>query len=257
MIGCEPDGINVNENCGSTHMEQLAEIVRSGGFDCGVAFDGDADRCLCVDERGESVDGDKIMAICALDLSKRGRLHKNTVVGTVMTNLGFIKFCEKNGLNFVATKVGDRFVLEEMLLGDYSFGGEQSGHIIFRDFATTGDGQLTAIQLLSLMRRTGQKLSELASVITVCPQVTVNIPVTPEGKLLFYTSKDIGEAIEKERSELGSDGRIVVRPSGTEPFIRVMAEGDDKELIHQAAQRVSNVIYDKIGEKQLAKGEKT
>ena len=247
IIGNEPNGINVNENCGSTHMEKLADIVRSGDFDCGIAFDGDADRCLCVDENGEEIDGDKIMAICSLDLSKRGRLHKNTVVGTVMTNLGFIKFCEKNGLNVIATKVGDRFVLEEMLLGDYSFGGEQSGHIIFRDFATTGDGQLTAIQLLSLMRRTEKKLSELASVITICPQVSKNITVTPEGKLLFYTNKAINAAIEKAKSELGEDGRIVVRPSGTEPFIRVMTEGTDEEKIKITASAVADVIYSEIG----------
>lgn len=247
MMHCEPDGINVNENCGSTHMEELAKEVRAGGFDCGIAFDGDADRCLCVDENGDEVDGDKIMAICALDLAERGRLHKNTVVGTIMTNLGFIKFCEKNGLNFIATKVGDRFVLEEMLLGDYSFGGEQSGHIIFRDFATTGDGQLTAIQLLSLMRRRGKKLSELASVITICPQVSKNITVTPEGKLLFYTNKAINAAIEKAKSELGEDGRIVVRPSGTEPFIRVMTEGTDEEKIKITASAVADVIYSEIG----------
>lgn len=249
ILGNEPNGINVNENCGSTHMESLAKTVKEGGFDCGVAFDGDADRCLCVDENGEMIDGDKIMAICALDLKSRGRLHKDTVVGTVMTNLGLIKFCEKNGMNFVATKVGDRFVLEEMLLGDYSFGGEQSGHIIFRDFATTGDGQLTAIQLLSLMRRTKKKLSELASVIEIFPQVTKNITVTPEGKLMFYTNKAINEAVEKAKAELMDDGRIVVRPSGTEPFIRVMAEGTDPQKIEAAVSAVSDTIYKEIGKK--------
>ena len=249
IMHSSPDGININENCGSTHLEALANEVKSGGFDCGVAFDGDADRCLCIDENGETVDGDKIMAICALDLARRGRLQKNTVVGTVMTNLGFLKFCEKNDLHFIATKVGDRFVLEEMLLGGYSFGGEQSGHIIFRDFATTGDGQLTAVQLLSLMRRTGQKLSELASVITICPQVSLNIPISAEGKLLFYTNKAICEAIDQAKSELGENGRIVVRPSGTEPFIRVMTEGTDKEQIERVAHTVKNVICTEIGKK--------
>ena len=154
----EPNGININEKCGSTHIESLAKFVVENHMDLGVAFDGDADRCLCVDENGHLIDGDQIMAICAHDLQERGRLAKNTAIGTIMTNLGFIKFCEANGMNFIATKVGDKFVLEEMLLEEYNFGGEQSGHIIFRDFATTGDGELTAIQLLSLVKRSGKKL---------------------------------------------------------------------------------------------------
>lgn len=249
IMANEPDGVNVNENCGSTHIENLAAAVKEGGYDCGVAFDGDADRCLCVDENGELIDGDKIMAICALDLAKRGRLNKNTVVGTVMTNLGFVKFCEENGLRFIATKVGDRFVLEEMLLEEYSFGGEQSGHIIFRDFATTGDGQLTAVQLLSLMRRTGKKLSELAAVMTTFPQAAKNVTVTPEGKLMFYTDKGIADAINEAKKELGDNGRIVVRPSGTEPLIRVMAEGEDEEKIERIASHVAGIIYDSIGKK--------
>ncbi len=247
MMSTEPDGVNVNENCGSTHMENLARLVAEGDYDCGVAFDGDADRCLCVDERGELCDGDRIMAICALDLSERGRLNKNTVVGTVMTNLGLVRFCEEHGLHFIATKVGDRFVLEEMLQEEYSFGGEQSGHIIFRDFATTGDGQLTAVQLLSLMRRTGKKLSELASLMTVYPQVTKNVKVTQEGKLMFYTDREISEAIEGAKSELGRDGRIVVRPSGTEPLIRVMAEGLLQDQIERIAASVAGVIRGRIG----------
>ncbi|MGN1047385.1 MAG: phosphoglucosamine mutase, partial [Eubacteriales bacterium] len=164
ILSCSPNGSNINAGCGSTHIEALAKYVTEHNLDCGVAFDGDADRCLAVDEKGNVIDGDMIMAICALDLNERGRLNHATVVGTIMTNFGFGKFCEANGLKFVATKVGDRFVLEEMLLEDYSFGGEQSGHIIFRDFATTGDGQLTACQLLSLLRRKKQKLSEIASV---------------------------------------------------------------------------------------------
>ena len=247
MIAAEPDGVNVNENCGSTHIESLANIVKNGNFDCGIAFDGDADRCLCVDENGELVDGDRIMAICALDLSERGRLNKNTVVGTVMSNLGFVRFCEDNGLRFIATKVGDRFVLEEMLLEDYSFGGEQSGHIIFKDFATTGDGQLTAVQLLSLMRRTGKRLSELASVMSVYPQTSKNVTVTPEGKLMFYTDRDIAAAMQEAKDELGQDGRIVVRPSGTEPLIRVMAEGMDMDKIKAIVARVAGVIEERIG----------
>ena len=249
VIANAPDGVNVNENCGSTHMENLARAVREGGYDCGVAFDGDADRCLCVDELGEVVDGDKIMAICSLDLKKRGKLNKNTVVGTVMTNLGFVKFCEENGIRFIATKVGDRFVLEEMLLEDYSFGGEQSGHIIFKDFATTGDGQLTAVQLLSLMRRTGERLSALASVMKSYPQAARGIRVTKEGKLMFYTDREINDAIADAKRELGESGRIVVRPSGTEPLIRIMVEGEDEEQIDGIAQCVADIIEDRIGEK--------
>lgn len=244
-----PDGVNINNGCGSTHIEALSAFVRENGFDCGAAFDGDADRCLCVDENGTLIDGDQIMAICALDLNSRGRLHASTVVGTIMTNLGLIKFCESNGLKFIATKVGDRFVLEEMLLGEYSFGGEQSGHIIFRDFAATGDGQLTAIQLFSHLRRSGKKLSELASVMTVYPQTIVNVRVSAEGKLLFYTNEEVNTAIEKVKETLNGDGRIVVRPSGTEPLIRVMVEGRDNDEIQKLADDVAKVIKNVLGER--------
>ena len=167
----EPDGININENCGSTHIEALAKYVVDNKLDMGVAFDGDADRCLCVDEKGELIDGDQIMAICSKDMMERGKLAKNTAIGTILTNMGFIKYCEANGVNFIATKVGDKFVLEEMLLEEYNFGGEQSGHVIFRDFATTGDGELTSIQLLSLVKRSGKKLSELAKIMKKYPQM--------------------------------------------------------------------------------------
>lgn len=237
-----PDGTNINKDCGSTHMEALGRFVVEHKLDAGVAFDGDADRCLCVDENGSVIDGDVIMAICAKDLQERGKLSKETVVGTIMTNFGFSKFCEENGLRFIATKVGDRFVLEEMLLEEYDFGGEQSGHVIFRDFATTGDGQLTAIQLLSLMKRKGEKLSDLAKLMTHYPQTTINLKVSPEGKLLFYTNRAIKEAIENAKRALGDGGRIVVRPSGTEPLIRVMAEGKDKEMIEKEAKAVADVI---------------
>ncbi len=170
-------------------------------------------------------------------------------MGTILTNFGFGKFCEANGLKFVATKVGDRFVLEEMLLEEYSFGGEQSGHIIFRDFATTGDGQLTAVQLLSLIRRKQKKLSELSSVMTRYPQTMINLKISPEGKVLFYTDKYIKEAMEETKKTLGEDGRIIVRPSGTEPLIRVMVEGSDPELIEREAKRVADVIVQRLGNK--------
>lgn len=243
----KPNGSNINVDCGSTHINRLAEYVRQSSFDAGIAFDGDADRCLCVDENGKLINGDMIMAICSKDLNMRGKLNKNTVVGTVMTNFGFNKFCEENGLRFIATKVGDRYVLEEMLLEEYDFGGEQSGHIIFKDFATTGDGQLTAIQLLSIMRRTGQKLSELSTIMKHSPQIMINLTVSPEGKLHFFTNKAIKDTIEDAKKILGKDGRIVVRPSGTEPLIRVMTEGSDDELIKEQAEEVASVIKEHLG----------
>lgn len=248
MLADAPDGFNINRECGSTHIESLKEYVRNNDLDAGVAFDGDADRCLMVDETGMEIDGDMIMAVCAKDMKSRGKLNKNTVVGTIMTNLGFIKFCEREDIRFIATKVGDRFVMEEMLLEEYSFGGEQSGHLIFRDFASTGDGQLTAIQVLSLMRREGKKLSELASVMTRFPQVMINVRVSADGKLLFYTDPQVKQAIDEAKQELGKDGRIVARISGTEPLIRVMVEGQDDEQIHAVAQRVADVVRDRLGQ---------
>jgi phosphoglucosamine mutase len=247
VLYAEPDGLNINLNCGSTHIAALRDYVLEHKLDAGVAFDGDADRCLCIDDEGNLIDGDFIMAICALDMKKRGKLNKNAVVGTIMTNLGFIKFCEENDIRFVATKVGDRFVLEEMLLEEYDFGGEQSGHVIYRDFATTGDGQLTAVQLLSLLRRSGVKLSELSRVMKRYPQAMINVRVSPEGKLKFYTDPAVKEAVEAGKRALGKDGRIVVRVSGTEPLIRVMTEGADEALIQRIAQDTANVLQDRLG----------
>lgn len=247
ILHCNPDGMNINRDCGSTHLEALTKYVLENKCDLGIAFDGDADRCLCIDENGNVVDGDFIMAICTLDMMKRGKLNKNTVVGTVMTNFGFTKFCEENGIMFIPTKVGDRFVLEEMLLEDYSFGGEQSGHIIFRDFATTGDGQLTALQLLDVITRSKKKLSSLASVMTRYPQSIVNITVSAEGKLKFYTDSSIKSAIEEAKAALSDNGRILVRPSGTEPLIRVMTEGTDLELIEKIAKNVASIIKERLG----------
>jgi phosphoglucosamine mutase len=249
VLSHKPDGTNINLECGSTHLEALSAYVVEHGLDCGVAFDGDADRCLCVDERGEVIDGDMIMAICALDLKNRGKLNRNTVVGTIMSNFGFGKFCEENGLHFIATKVGDRYVLEEMLLEDYSFGGEQSGHVIFRDFATTGDGQLTATQLLVMLHNSKKKLSELASVMTRYPQTMVNLTVSAEGKIAFFTDRVIEEKLEQVKQELGTTGRIVVRPSGTEPMIRVMVEGKDIEQIERLANDVAALITERLGSK--------
>ncbi len=242
----QPNGVNINENCGSTHLDTLKKYVVDHKLDMGIAFDGDADRCLCIDEKGEEVNGDAIMAICALDLKNRGKLRKNTVVGTIMTNMGFIQFCKDHDIRFIATKVGDRHVLEEMEMEGFCFGGEQSGHIIFRDYATTGDGQLTAVQLLCHMRNSGKKLSELASVFTPFPQVIKNLPISNEGKVLFYTNELIKSTISKHKIALGDNGRVVVRLSGTEPVVRIMAEGKDFLQIEKIVDDISNVILEEL-----------
>ena len=242
MLFDKPDGVNVNDKCGSTHMDALMEYVKTHGVDAGIAFDGDADRCLAVDEKGNFVDGDFIMAICAADMKSRGKLAKSTVVGTIMTNMGFNRFCAENDMKFSATKVGDRHVLEEMLPEGHNFGGEQSGHVIFLDFATTGDGQMTAAHLLSLMRRREAKLSSLATIMQRFPQVMVNVTTGPEGKLRFYTDDEVKESIEKAKAALGDSGRIIVRPSGTEPLLRVMVEGEDEEQINALANEVADVL---------------
>ncbi len=242
ILSASPDGMNINDGCGSTHLEALSAYVVERGCDCGVAFDGDADRCLAVDEQGCEVDGDMMMAILSLDLKQRGKLEKNTVVGTIMSNFGFGKFCRDHDIDFIDAKVGDRYVLERMQLGGFCFGGEQSGHLIFRDFATTGDGQLTAAQLLSLMARTGEKLSQLASVMKKYPQCIVNVPVSAEAKVAFFTDPDVKGIVERVQKELGSGGRLVVRPSGTEPLIRVMAEGEEENRTYALTQQTAAEI---------------
>ena len=247
MLSDKPDGININDNCGSTHMENLQKFVVENGLDLGVAFDGDADRCLAVDDKGQIVDGDRIMAVCASECSLNNKLSKNAVVGTVMSNMGFTRFCKDNGLNFVAAKVGDRYVLEEMLKNGYNFGGEQSGHVIFLDYATTGDGQLTAAHLLGIVNKRQEKLSDIAAVMTHYPQVLVNVRVTPEGKKKYASDEDIKAEIEKVAKELGEDGRILVRLSGTEPLVRVMLEGLDLEFITRLANETADLIKQKIG----------
>ena len=231
MLFDDPDGLNINRGCGSTHMESLRDYVITHKLDAGLAFDGDADRFLCVDNNGVIIDGDIIMAVMALDMKSRGALNHNTVVGTIMTNFGFNKFCEENGINFVATKVGDRYVLEHMLLEDLSFGGEQSGHLIMREYSTTGDGQLTAVQLLSSIVRAGKKLSELTGGMTKYPQAMVNIKVSAEAKLAIFTDEKVKAILDEAKHRIGSTGRLVVRPSGTEPLVRIMAEGEDEALI--------------------------
>lgn len=247
ILNADPNGVNINDNCGSTHMESLRKYVLNNSMDAGIAFDGDADRCLCIDEKGNEVDGDFILAICASDMKKHGKLKKDTVIGTVMTNLGFIKFCQENGINFIPTKVGDRYVLEEMLLEDYKLGGEQSGHVIFSDCATTGDGELTALKVLSVMYRESEKLSVLASVMKKYPQVMVNVKVSPEGKINFYTDAKVKSAIEKAKTALGDSGRVVVRVSGTEPLIRVMAEGENTDEITEIVNTAAAEIKEALG----------
>lgn len=241
-----PDGRNINSSCGSTHMETLARYVKENELDIGIAFDGDADRCLAVDGDGNIVDGDFIMAIMALDMLKRGKLARNTVVGTIMTNMGFSRFCEQNGIRFESTKVGDRYVLEEMIMEEYNFGGEQSGHVIFRDYATTGDGQLTAIQLLCLLKREGMSLAEAAKIMKRYPQVMINVKVSHEGKMRFYLDGDVKAAVEWGKTTLGKDGRVVVRVSGTEPLIRVMTEGLEYEKIEHVANHIADTVRERL-----------
>ena len=253
-----PNGVNINENCGSVHIENLAQFVKENHLDVGIAFDGDADRCLAVDELGNVVDGDFIMAICAKALREQNKLAQNAVVGTVMTNIGFNRFCSENDLTFIATKVGDRYVLEEMLKNGYNFGGEQSGHVIFLDHSTTGDGQLTAVQLLSVLKNSGKKLSEVAALMKKYPQVMVNVKVNNLGKLKFYADEKIKETIKKieqkfipESADSEPTGRILVRVSGTEPLIRVMLEGEDLDKITAWANEVADVIREQLPEEGL------
>lgn len=248
IFSAAPDGVNINENCGSTHLKALQDYVRAHKeVQAGVAFDGDADRCLFVDANGSVVDGDFIMAVCGLDMLQRGKLRRATIVGTVLTNLGFARFCEANGIRFAATKVGDRYVLEEMELEGYTLGGEQSGHVIFRDFATTGDGQLTALQLLCLLKRCQKPLAELAAVMARLPQVMENVQVSPEGKLEFYNSDAIKAAIREKKDLLGDEGRVLVRVSGTEPLIRVMVEGQNEAQIRRIAADLALLIKEELG----------
>ncbi len=246
IINGNPDGENINENCGSTNIHVLQKYVAENGFDLGFAFDGDADRLICVDEDGNTVDGDKILGICARALKEQGRLNANTVVATVMSNLGFFRFLEKNGINCEKTKVGDRYVLEKMLEKGYLIGGEQSGHVIFREYATTGDGQLTAVQILNVIRESGKSLKELAEDIEIFPQVLKNVRVSSLGKLRLLEDSDIKIAVEEARRELGDGGRVLVRASGTEPVVRIMLEGKNDKQIEHLAQQIAQVIKERL-----------
>lgn len=246
MLSDKPDGVNINRNCGSTHLEQISEYVKKNKLMCGFAFDGDADRLLAVDENGEIVDGDKIIAICSKYMREHGTLKNDTAVVTVMTNMGFYKFCRENAINVEKTGVGDRYVLERMLENGYSVGGEQSGHVIFLDYATTGDGQLTALQLLRIMAETGKPLSELASCMNVYPQVMINIRVSAMGKARYKDDEEIKLAISSAEEVLGDKGRVLVRVSGTEPLVRVMLEGEDEKQINTLANEIAEVVRKRL-----------
>ncbi|MDR0381767.1 MAG: phosphoglucosamine mutase [Oscillospiraceae bacterium] len=238
----KPDGVNINAGCGSTHLDALRERVIEGRFDLGVAFDGDADRCLAVDENGRLIDGDQIMAVCGMEEKRLGRLRHDTIVATVMSNLGFHRFARDHGLHVVSAAVGDRNVLEEMRKGGYTLGGEQSGHLIFHRHATTGDGQLTALRFLEIAARSGRRVSELLSGFAQYPQLIVNVRVRNEMKHALTGHAEVAAAIRGAEEQLAGDGRILVRPSGTEPLVRVMVEGPEDTLVQSLAESIAAVI---------------
>lgn len=243
VINADPDGVNINNGCGSTHLDKLCTMVKAGGYDLGIAFDGDADRCLACDELGNEIDGDQIMAVCGQDLMSRGELPSNAVVATVMSNLGLHVFCRERGMQLLCTDVGDRNVLEKMEECGYVLGGEQSGHMIFRRYATTGDGQLTALQLLALLHRSGKKASELVADCKRYPQLLVNVAVADKAKKAeIMANADLKAAIAQQEARLAGDGRILVRPSGTEALIRVMVEAKDEETAQSCAHELANLI---------------
>ena len=243
VINADPDGININEKCGSTHIDALSAMVKAGGYDIGIAFDGDADRCLAVDENGVLIDGDQIMAACGLDMMGKGTLSGNTIVATVMSNLGLHVYTKEHGMNLECTSVGDRNVLERMLEKGYKLGGEQSGHMIFLDYATTGDGQLTALQMLALLKESGKKASELFGTCPRYPQVLINIPVADNDvKKAVMASSLLAQAVEREEAALAGEGRVLVRPSGTEALMRVMVEARTEDTARTVASRLADLI---------------
>ncbi len=247
VIGEKPDGLNINDGIGSTHPEKLQELVKKTQSEIGLAFDGDSDRLIAVDENGEIVDGDKVMFIIGKYLSENGQLAQNTIVTTVMSNLGFYKALDEYGINKAVTAVGDRYVVEEMRKSNYNLGGEQSGHVIIMDYNTTGDGQLTAIQLTKVMKETGKKLSELAAQVTIYPQKLVNIRVENSMKDIAMEVPAISEIITKMEAKMEGNGRILVRPSGTEPLLRVMAEAPTDAEVDYYVDTIADVVRAEIG----------
>lgn len=237
-----PNGVNINKDCGSTHMESLALYVKENKLDIGIAFDGDGDRCLVIDENGNILEGDEIMSICGNYLKDKGQLQKDTIVTTVMSNLGFFIMGEEKGINIKKTDVGDRYVLEGMLKEGYNFGGEQSGHIIFLDYNTTGDGILTSLQLLRILKLTGKTLSQLNTHMKVMPQVLINAKIDNAKKYSYTSNQEINKAIQDLEKKFEGKGRVLIRPSGTEPLVRVMIEGEDKATIENEAVKIAKLL---------------
>lgn len=246
VIHNDPNGININVNCGSTKPEEIQKLVLETGADAGLSFDGDADRLIAADENGNIVDGDHVLAICGVHMKEKGQLKSNTVIGTIMTNMGLDLCLKDKDINIIKTKVGDRYVLEEMLDGGHSIGGEQSGHIIFLDYNTTGDGLLTAIQLLSVMKAKNTKLSKLAGIMKVMPQILVNAHVAEEKKKSYLEDEVIKNKIEEIENHFHGSGRVLIRPSGTEPLVRVMIEGEDQEELDYYADELAKLIEERL-----------
>jgi len=246
VIHNDPNGININVNCGSTNTSEIQKLVIETGADVGLSFDGDADRLIAADENGNIVDGDHILAVCGMHMKNKGKLKSNTVVGTVMTNMGLEMCLKENNIDIIKTKVGDRYVLEEMIKGHHSIGGEQSGHIIFLDHNTTGDGLLTAIQLLSVVKEKNAKLSKLASVMTVMPQVLVNAIIDNEKKNAYLDDEVIMDKIFEIENHFNGTGRVLIRSSGTEPLVRVMIEGQDQDELNHYAKELAELIEERL-----------
>ena len=246
IISNEPTGININENCGSTHLENIKKFVKDNKLSLGIAYDGDGDRCLAVDENGNTIDGDIVLAIVSKYLKEKNKLNKDTVVATVMSNLGLKKYAQTNNLNLVQTKVGDRYVLEEMLKNNYNLGGEQSGHIIMLDYNPTGDGILTSLMLIKILLEANATASKLTDIITIYPQVLVNAKVDDKKKYDYSEDEEIQKEIEKLENEFSGDGRVLIRTSGTEPLVRVMIEGKDIDLLTKKANELAKLIEKKF-----------
>lgn len=246
IINNTPNGININKNCGSTHMEELQKFVLDNKLNLGVAYDGDGDRCLCVDDKGNMIDGDVILAIISSYMKTSKTLVKDTVVATVMSNLGLSKFGRENKIEVIKTKVGDRYVLEEMLKNGYNIGGEQSGHVILLDYNPTGDGILTSLMVIKVILENNRQLSEMSDIITIYPQILVNAKVSNAKKYDYDKDLTIKEEIEKLEKEFAGNGRVLIRPSGTEPLVRVMIEGEDTEYITEKANKIAKLIEEKL-----------
>ena len=246
IINNTPNGININDNCGSTHLGNIKQFVKENHLSLGIAYDGDGDRCLAIDENGEEIDGDKLLAIISNNLRKHQKLNKDTIVATVMSNLGLNKYARDNGLELLQTKVGDRYVLEEMLKNGFNLGGEQSGHVILLDYNPTGDGILTSLMLIKTILEENKKASELGNLVKKYPQTLVNAKVNSEKKYDYEKDEEIKKAIDKLEKEFAGNGRVLIRPSGTEPLVRVMLEGENQDYISQKANEIAKLIEEKL-----------